>query len=223
MMRLPERGSCGPDHILTTDDTESPEISHHRMDSLSAKSLVSTTKRDQLARAITASSGLRIRSVPFLGEGFRAVVTHYLGSTTLIYMSSQPIRIESETLRALRERSRLSGEPIVRLAQRYIDEGMRLDRHPGIIFRDGPAGRRAVVVGGPDVWEVVVAARSAPERGDELVEALAARIGVPDERIRIAIRYYAEYPEEVDDFIAQVEEEAERLEEALERERSLLE
>lgn len=37
-------------------------------------------------------------------------------------MSSQPIRIETDTLRALRERSQQSGEPIVRLAQRYIDE-----------------------------------------------------------------------------------------------------
>jgi hypothetical protein len=108
------------------------------------------------------------------------------------------------------------------VAQRYIEEGMRSDRHPGIIFRDGPAGRRAVVAGGPDVWEVVAAARSAPERGEELVDALADRIGVPTERIRVATRYYAEYPEEVDSFIGMVEEEAERLEQALERERSLL-
>ena len=138
-------------------------------------------------------------------------------------MSSQPIRIETETVRALRARSVESGEPIVRLAQRYIDEGMRLDRHPGIVFRDGPAGRRAVVVSGPDVWEVIVAARSAPERGEELIEALASRIGVPPERIRLAIRYYSEYPEDVDRFIALVEKETERLEQAFEHERRLLE
>jgi hypothetical protein len=138
-------------------------------------------------------------------------------------MSSQPIRIETETLRALRARSAQSGEPIVRLAERYIDEGMRLDRHPGIAFRDGPAGRRAVVSGGTDVWEVVVAARSAPERGEQLIDALAERIGVSREKIRIAIRYYGEYPEEVDSFAAMVAEEADRLERALERERSLLE
>jgi hypothetical protein len=108
-------------------------------------------------------------------------------------MSSQPIRIEARTLRALRERSAQSGEPLVRLAQRYIDEGMRLDRHNGVVFRDGPAGRRAVVVGGPDVWEVIMAARDAPERGEELIRELAERLGVPSEKIRIAIRYYAEY------------------------------
>ena len=138
-------------------------------------------------------------------------------------MSSQPVRIEAETLDALRERSAQTGEPIVRLAQRYIDEGMRLDRHPGIVFRDGPAGRRPVVVGGPDVWEVIAAARSAPERGDELIDALTERVGVPAERIRIAVRYYAEYPDEIDRWISMVDEEADRLEEALERERSLLE
>src|SRR3970040_2834005 len=105
-------------------------------------------------------------------------------------MSSQAIRIESETLRALRPRSAQSGEPLVRLAQRYSDEGMRLDRHPGIVFRDGPAGRRAVVVGGPDVWEVIAAARSATERGDELIEALAERVGVASERVRLVVCFY---------------------------------
>ncbi len=137
-------------------------------------------------------------------------------------MSSQAIRIEADTLRALRERSAQSGEPIVRLAQRYIDEGLRLERHPGIVFRTGPAGRRAVIVGGPDVWEVVAAARGAPESGEELVTVLAERIGVPIERIRTAIRYYAEYPDEVDRFIAMVDEEGLRHEQALERERQLL-
>ena len=141
---------------------------------------------------------------------------------TLRYMSSEAIRIESETLNALRERSTQSGEPIVRLAQRYLREGMRRDRHPGIVFRDGPAGRRAVVIGGPDVWEVIAAARSAPERGEELVHALAERIGVPVEKIRIAVRYHGEYPDEVDRFIAANEQEAEQLERALENERRLL-
>jgi hypothetical protein len=137
-------------------------------------------------------------------------------------MSSEAVRIESGTLRALRERSAQSGEPIVRLAQRYISEGMRLDRPPGIVFRDGPAGRRAVVIGGPDVWEVVAAARAAPERGEELVRALAARIGTSVERVRTAVGYCGEFPEEINGFIAANEREAEQLERALENERRLL-
>ena len=33
-----------------------------------------------------------------------------------------------------------------RLAERYVDEGTRMDEHPGIVFRDGPSGRRAALV-----------------------------------------------------------------------------
>jgi hypothetical protein len=152
---------------------------------------------------------------PSLGRGIGR-------ASTILYMSSQPIRIAAETLGALRERSAQTGEPIVRLAQRYIDEGMRLDRHPGIIFRDGPAGRRPVVVGGPDVWELVAAARSASERGEQLIDMLAERTGVSADKVRIAVRYYAEYPDEIDRWIGLVDEEAERLERMLARERSLL-
>ncbi len=137
-------------------------------------------------------------------------------------MGSQPIRLEMRTVRALRERSAQTGEPIVRLAERYIEEGLRIERHPGIGFRDGPAGRRAIVNGGPDVWEVIVAARAAPERGEELVDALASRIGISPGKVRIATRYFGEYPDEVDRLIAIVEEEAQLLETALEREQSLL-
>jgi hypothetical protein len=138
-------------------------------------------------------------------------------------MSSLPVRIEAETVKALRRRSAESGEPMARLAQRYIDEGIRIERHPGIFFRTGPAGRRAVVVGGPDVWEVIAAIRGAAEQGDAVIEATAERTGVRPQRIGAAVRYYAEFPEEVDQFIAMVEEEAERLEKVFERERHLLE
>jgi len=137
-------------------------------------------------------------------------------------MRSEPIRIGADILRALRERSARTGEPIVRLAQRYIEEGMRVDDHPGIVFRDGPAGRRAVLVGGPDVWEVIVAARSASERGEKLIAALAKRLGLTREKIRVAIRYYSEYPDAIDRFISLVEQEAKELELTLDREQRLL-
>ena len=137
-------------------------------------------------------------------------------------MSSQPIRIGVRTLNTLRERSKGSGEPLARLAERYIDEGLRADRHPGIAFRDGPAGRRAVVAGGPDVWEIVGALRTAPENGDAVVAALAKRLGLSDTKVRIAVRYYGEYPEEIDAWIALNDTEADRLEVALARERELL-
>jgi hypothetical protein len=110
----------------------------------------------------------------------------------------------------------------VRLGQRDIDEGMRLDRHPGIIFRDGPAGRRAVIVGVLDVSELIAATQEAAERREKLVSALARRLGLTVGKIRIAVRYYADYPDEIDRFISMVDEEARELEQMLEREQQLL-
>jgi hypothetical protein len=45
-------------------------------------------------------------------------------------MSSQPIRIGEETLRTLRERSRRGGEPLARLAERYIEKACALTGTP---------------------------------------------------------------------------------------------
>ena len=84
---------------------------------------------------------------------------------------------------------------------------MRSDAHPGVAFREGPAGRRAVVAGGPDVWEVVRAVRSAraAEPGldsDELLTVVSENTGVPSRHLRIAIAYYTDYPDEVDEVMA---------------------
>jgi dsDNA-specific endonuclease/ATPase MutS2 len=78
------------------------------------------------------------------------------------------------------------------------------------------------VVGGPDVWEIVSALRSAPEKGEALISALAERLGISESKIGVAIRYYGEYPDEIDEWIAANDAEAERLEAALARERGLL-
>ncbi len=137
-------------------------------------------------------------------------------------MSSQPVRIDAEILTRLRQKRNETGEGLARLAQRYIMEGMRMDEHPGICFRDGPAGRRAVVAGGPDVWEVVSALRGAPERGERRAAAVATRVGVPESTVRVALRYYAAYPEEIDAWIEANDAEADELERLLARERELL-
>lgn len=137
-------------------------------------------------------------------------------------MSSQPIRIGQQTLATLRARSKRRGEPLSRMAERYIEEGLRADSHPGICFRDGPAGRRAGLVGGPDVWEIIGALRSVERKTDARVAVLAERLGLSESRVRTAIRYYGEYPEEIDAWIAANDAEAVSLEAALERERELL-
>jgi hypothetical protein len=96
------------------------------------------------------------------------------------------------------------------VANRFIDEALRMEDHPGIVFRDGPTGRRAVLIGGPDVREVIRAVRSARAsepalEADGIVALVAANTGVPARLVETAIRYWAAYPDEIDAWIRDVE------------------
>jgi hypothetical protein len=61
------------------------------------------------------------------------------------------IRMLDETREQLEAAAEARGGTRSALAQRYIEEGLRMDRHPGIVFRPGAAGRRPGLAGGPDV------------------------------------------------------------------------
>ena len=113
------------------------------------------------------------------------------------------IRFDDGVLERLRQASaRQPGGTPSGLAQRLVDEGLRQAEHPGVVFKDGPSGRRAALAQGPDVWEVVVALADVDERGEDAVEAVAELMSLPVARVRVALRYYGAYPDEVD---AQVE------------------
>ena len=64
------------------------------------------------------------------------------------------------------------------LAQRYVEEGLRMDEHPLVRFAEGPAGRRARLVGtGSDVWEVIAAVRDNDGDVAEAAAYLAMALG----------------------------------------------
>ena len=105
------------------------------------------------------------------------------------------------------------------LAERYVEEGLRMDEHPGIGFADGPAGRRAVLLGsGLDVWEVIATVRQS--RGS--AEAAARYLELPMSAVRAAVRYYAAFPAEIDDLLARRAAIAERERSAAQAERAIL-
>ncbi len=76
-----------------------------------------------------------------------------------------------------------------------------MEDHPGIVFRDGPTGRRAGLAAGPDVWEVVGALRSTGLDGDEAIAMTAEWAGLTVRQVRDAVGYYDEYPAEIDERI----------------------
>lgn len=110
---------------------------------------------------------------------------------------------------------------------RLVDEALRAHEHPLITFKDGPAGRRARVVGGPDVWEVIGAVRSVREAepelaGDEVLAVVAETSGVHMPFLRASLAYWGDYPEEVDAFLDRARAEAEQAQVAWERQQDLL-
>lgn len=117
-------------------------------------------------------------------------------------------RLDAEVVDRLERRGARTGLNKSRLAERYIDEGVRMDEHPGIVFRDGPTGRRAGLAAGPDVWEVIAALRSSGLEGDEAIRATAEWSELSTRQVRNAIGYWREYPSEIDERIRVNEEEA---------------
>jgi hypothetical protein len=112
-------------------------------------------------------------------------------------------------------------------SNRLVDEALRMHEHPLITFKDGPAGRRARVVGGPDVWEIIGAVHSVRASdpsltGDEVLEVVAETSGVAMPFLRAALAYWGDYPEEVDAFLDRAQAEAAQARVAWERQQELL-
>jgi uncharacterized protein (DUF433 family) len=84
------------------------------------------------------------------------------------------------------------------LARALLDEGLRREKYPGIVFRTTPSGREAALEGRRlYVWQVMETVRASDGNVDESAEYLAVR---PDQ-VRSALDYYAEYGPEIDQLI----------------------
>ena len=131
-------------------------------------------------------------------------------------------RLDPQLKDRLAERAHEEGISETHLVTRLLDEGLKTSAHPGIVYRTGPAGRRAAVAGGPDVWEIVVATRHTGKRGDARIGATAEQLGVSDQLVRTAVSFAAAHPDEVEAMIHRNEAAAKRAEQvARARERFL--
>lgn len=132
------------------------------------------------------------------------------------------LRMSAEILDRLDRRARHRGEAKSRTAERLIDEGLRMEDHPGIVFRDGPAGRRAALAVGPDVWEVISTLQGTGLKGEQAIAATAEWGSLAVAQVRAAVRYYADFREEIDERISRNREEADRQQAAWERAQAAL-
>jgi hypothetical protein len=120
---------------------------------------------------------------------------------------SQPlsVRLNDATISRLGARAQRVHLAPRTLAQRYVEEGLRMDEHPLVRFAEGPAGRRARLVGtGKDMWEVIAVVRDNDGDTAEAARYLEMPLGL----IQAAVAYYGAYSDEVDQWIDLNEEEA---------------
>lgn len=120
---------------------------------------------------------------------------------TLCYSANMSVnvsvRLDDGLADRLRMRARAAGETLSDRLRRYAEEGARHDEHPLITFRDGPTGRRAGLLGGPDVWEVAMWVEDLAGTEADPVGALVEEGVVTRPEIDAVLRYRSAYPDEV--------------------------
>lgn len=150
------------------------------------------------------------------------------GDYGVVMSTPTSVRFDDSVSRRLSEYvARHEGASRSSVTSRYVDEGLRMDEHPLVVFREGPAGRRAGVIGGPDVWEIIRDLRSLrrhePNLSDEeRLEVLLDNTGVSAPAVEVAVAYWSAYPDEVDAFLDQVRFAEERIDAAQARADALL-
>ncbi|MGH3825414.1 MAG: hypothetical protein ACRDRA_21625 [Pseudonocardiaceae bacterium] len=133
------------------------------------------------------------------------------------------IRFDRDVLDRLRRRvASIPGATPSGLVQRLVDEGLRMAEHPGVVFKDGPGGRRPALKIGPDIWELVKFLREIDERGEAAIDAAHDVFVIPELAVRAGLAYYTSYPDEIDAWIADADAVSERAEHAWRQQQELL-
>ena len=141
-----------------------------------------------------------------------------------VVMTVVSIRFSDEPLhRRLKKSAQRRGLALSTLAERLIDEGLRMEAHPLVMFRDGPSGRGPILVGGPEVADVIGAIVDGDVPVDQRRSRAAELMDVAEALVDAALGYYADYTDEIDRQLATRAQMAEEIEESWHRQRALLE
>lgn len=118
-------------------------------------------------------------------------------------------RLSRSTLARLRARADRTGVARTALAERYIAEGLRMDEHPLICFREGAGGRRPALIGTRlDVAQVIETIR----QNENSVDAAAEYLDLPPSHVDACVAYYVAYQDETDAWITRTRDAAQEAE-----------
>ena len=141
-----------------------------------------------------------------------------------VVMPVVSIRFSDEPLhRRLKASAQRHNVGVSTLAERLIDEGLRMEAHPLVVFRDGPAGRRPVLAGGPEVADAIGTIVGGDVPAAERRSRAADLLGISAALVDAAVAYYADYTEEINELIAERTRVADEAQASWHRQRELLE
>ena len=98
------------------------------------------------------------------------------------------LRIGEDVFAQLEAQSRRTRQSRSAVAKKLLKEGLRMEQHHRIVFRTGPGGRRAGLIDGPDVWDVVTAVRRIEDGDSECLADISERTGLTTDQVRTAFR-----------------------------------
>lgn len=128
-----------------------------------------------------------------------AVTTYYsCGTIGLVASRATSYRLDPSVKSRLERQATAEGITERALLERLVTEGLDTLHHPGVVYRDGPTGRRAALAVGPDIWEVVSALRHTSGRPEDRVATLAEQFDLHPRHIRTAIDFAARHREAID-------------------------
>ena len=109
------------------------------------------------------------------------------------------VRIDDTTSRDIEQLRRGRTTTFSSLASELLAEAAKMRRCPGVVFADGPSGRRARVEGtGIEVWEVIATFLSVGENEKRLRKAYPR---LSDRQLLAALGYYRAYPREIGNLV----------------------
>lgn len=115
--------------------------------------------------------------------------------------SVKSVRLDRETVRDIEQIRRRNHRTFSSLAGELLAEAAKMRRCPGILFADGPSGRRARVEGcGVEVWEIIASYQALDQDDRRLSKAYS---WLDDRQLLAALGYARAYPDEVEQLIAE--------------------
>jgi uncharacterized protein (DUF433 family) len=113
--------------------------------------------------------------------------------------SVKSVRVDDGTVRDIEQLRRGRQATFSSLASELLAEAAKMRRCPGVVFADGPYGRRARVEGtGIEVWEVIAAWLAVGKDEKRLRKAFA---WLSDRQLLATLGYHRAYPKEIDELI----------------------